>query len=222
MVVTPEHLQPESGKGNSYWENVSLLKFLHGLSQAQHYKEPTSQSTVAVIASQGRERTFKEATEEDGETDEVFLNRKNEGFIIINGDLRKLYAKRPGALEEMTFAQFVITYYRLQHHQKAVLLPQSDIGQESSEPVIGGNTRAPLFLKLSNNIIMKKRVDSSRTVPLLLFSNSIDSYEDRILFKPWRNLEDVELEGSEEETVEQRQNRLSLFPMGVFPRCQDT
>ena len=193
------------------------MKFLHGLTQA-HYKDPTSQSTVPVIAFQERERTFKDATEEDAETEEVFFNRKNEGFMIVNGDLRKLYAMRPEALREMTFAQFVINYYRLQVHQKSLLQPQSDIGLESSEPVIGGNTRVPLFLKLANNIIMKKRSDTSRPVPLLLFSNGFDSYQARILFKPWRNLEEVATEGSEEESAQLRQNQLSLFPMSVFQR----
>ena len=223
VALTPEYLQPEcsgstvrSGEGKMAWTNVTVLKFLHGLSQS-HYKEPTSQSTVPVIACQEQKRSFRDATEEDEETETVFFNRKNEGFIIINGDLRKLYAMRPDALREMTFAQFVINYYKLQSHQKALLQPRSDIGLESSEPVIGGNARAPLFLKLTNGIIMKKRNESSKPVPLLLFSNSVDSYEDRILFKPWRNLEDVTAEGSEEESAQQRQNQLALFPMSVFP-----
>ena len=224
VVVTPGHLQPDlsvssgqSGGEKFAWKSVSIMKFLHGLTQA-HYKDPTSQSTVPVIAFQERERTFKDATEEDAETEEVFFNRKNEGFMIVNGDLRKLYAMRPEALREMTFAQFVINYYRLQVHQKSLLQPQSDIGLESSEPVIGGNTRVPLFLKLANNIIMKKRSDTSRPVPLLLFSNGFDSYQARILFKPWRNLEEVATEGSEEESAQLRQNQLSLFPMSVFQR----
>ena len=224
VAVTPEHLPPEfsdssvqSGGENMTWTNVSILKFLHGLSGA-HYKEPTSQTTVAIIACQEHQRSFKEATEEDEEIDEIFFNRKNEGFIIINGDLRKLYAMRPDALQEMTFAQFVISYYRKHSDQKALLNPQSNIGPESDEPIVGGFSRAPLFMKLTNNIIMKKRTDGSRPVPLLLMSNSVDLYEGRLLFQPWRNLDEVVGEVTEAELLQQKENRLALFPTSVFSK----
>ena len=49
--------------------------------------------------------------EKDKECDDIFINRKEETFIISNGDLRKLYVKRPPAMELITFAQFVVNYY---------------------------------------------------------------------------------------------------------------
>ena len=157
-----------------------------------------------------------DASEGDEEAEVVFLNRKDEGFIIMNSDLRKLYSMRPQAIKDMIFAQFIACYYKLHSGQKAVFQPQSDIGFDSNETIIGSTSRVPLYIKLTNGIKMKKRAAISRTVPLLLFSNSLDSYEDRILFNPWRNIEDVDEEGTEEDRVQQRQNRLSLFPLGVF------
>lgn len=90
--------------------------------------------------------------------------------------------------------------------------PQSDIGFASNETIIGRTSRVPLYIKLTNGIKMKKRTAISRPIPLLLFSNSLDPYEDRILFNPWRNIEDVNEEGTEEDRVQQRQNRLTKEP----------
>ena len=47
---------------------------MHGLSQA-HFKEPTSQTIIPIMACQTRERCFKEATEDDEERDGGDLGR---------------------------------------------------------------------------------------------------------------------------------------------------
>ena len=133
----------------------------------------------------------------------------------MNGDMRKLYAKRPAALQPMTFAQFVISFYRLRAGQNCVLDPQTDIGGESEEQIVGGDSRVPLCLKLSNNIIMKKRTEKIRPVPLLL--NSLDTYGQRMMFQPWRSLDELLVEESEDDVERRRQNRLTLFPMSIFP-----
>ena len=204
------------------WKEVSVLKFLHGLSQGTS-AYLSSQPVVPVIAYQDHVRSFKEAAEQDGEIDDVYLNRKNEGFIIINADLRKLYAKRPAAIERMTFCQFVICFNRLRAGRECVLDPNTDIGRESAEPIVGGDSRVPLCLKLSNNVIMKRRPEKSRPVPLLLNSNILDAYGERMMFQPWRSLEELkEQEDQSEEDLEQRrQNRLALFPMSIFPSVQN-
>ena len=122
-------------------------------------------------------------------------------------------------MEPMTFAEFVITYYRKTSRQEAVIEPHSGVGEDSGELVVGGgNLRAPTSMKLSNNIIMKRRSDKSRLVPLLLQCNTLDNYGERMLFQPWRNFEEL-VEGQEEEDKEQqKQNRLKIFPMSIFPR----
>ena len=230
VALTSEHLEVKSGEDAAgveegllgwSWKQVSILEFLHGLSQAS-YKEPTSQATISIKASQEHERCFRRSNENDEEVDDIFINRKNESFIIINGDMRKLYSKRPPGAEEMTFAHFVISYYKKNPHQKATINPDTDLGADSGEAVVGGQGRMPTCMKLSNKVILKKRSQESRPVPLLLGSNSLDSYGERLLFQPWRQLEELSEESTEDQKYVQKQNRLALFPMSIFPMCENS
>ena len=109
-----------------------------------------------------------------------------------------------------------MAWNKKQHLQKAVINPQTDIGQETNEPIVGGETGAPTFVKLSNKIIMKKRSERSKPIPLLLPSNTLDAYGQRLLFQPWRTEAELNLESTEEEKEQQKQNRLALFPRSVF------
>ena len=226
IAMTAEHLQGEETDylgevragfiASSAWMQISILKFLHQVSTA-NYEEPVSEATITLLSSQGEELSFKESDERDEERDQVFRNSKNESYIIINGDLRKLYAMRPAAVEGMPFAFFATRYYRKYPNQRSIIDPESDVGGESGELVTGGVSMAPLFLKLSNSIIMKKRADGSHLVPLLRPSQCLDDYGERLLFKPWRRSEELIHDSSEEEKVQLRQYRLDLFPLGVFP-----
>ena len=203
------------------WKEVSPLKFLHGIT-LNSYDEPVSQFTVNVIASQEQEHSFKDSNEKDEEWDDIFINSKGENFIISNGDLRKLYVKRPPAMEWMTFAQFVISYYRKTARQAAIIDPESGVGEDSGEQVVGGEgLMAPKSMKLSNTIIMKKRLDPSRQVPLLLKYNAVDSYGMRMLFLPWRSFEELSEDQSDEDKRKEKQNRLTIFPMSIFPEQED-
>ena len=197
------------------WTEVSILEFLHGVSNANH-EEQVSETTVSINACQEEEQSFKESTEKDEEVDDIFVNSKNERYIIANGDICKLYSKRPPAVESMTLAQFATRYYKKQHGQKAVINPQTDIGPESNEPIVGGEAGAPTFVKLSNKIIMKKRSERSKPIPLLLPSNTLDAYGQHLLFQPWRTEAELNVESTEEEKVQQKQNRIALFPRSVF------
>ena len=227
IAMNAEHLQVNQQQFGSEimagfaWKEVSLLKFLHGIS-LDSYDEPASQYTVSVISSQEQEFKFRESDEKDEECDDVFINSKEESFIITNGDLRKLYIKRPPAMELMTFAQFVTSYYRKTPRQQAIIDPQTDIGEDSGELVVGGgDLRAPLSMKLSNTIIMKKRSDPSRQVPLLLQYKAINKYGMRMLFQPWRSFEELVEDHSNEDQRKQQQNRLTLFPMSIFPAAAE-
>ena len=53
---------------------------------------------------------FRRSDERDEELDDIFINRKNEGFVIINGDMLKLYSKRPRLMEGMILGQFVVSF----------------------------------------------------------------------------------------------------------------
>ena len=201
------------------WTEISVLKFVSGVSH-ENYKELVSQSSVALKTSQDQERCFRESTERDEEIDDIFVNRKDESFIIINGDLRKLYAKRPPRLEKLTFAQFAVLYYKKTPHHKAIVYPESDIGEESNVPIVGGDSNAPLCMKLSNGIIMKKRGEKDLPIPLLSPSNTLDKYGERMLFRPWRTLEELLVDNSEEEDQQLKETCLALFPMSTFPNSR--
>ena len=176
---------------------------------------------MTVITSQEDELNFMDANEKDEECDEIFINSKEENYIITNTDFRKLYMKRPFAVEVMTFAEFVISYYRKTARQQTVIDRQSGIGESSGELVQvvgGGNLCAPISMKLRNNIILKRRSDKSKVVPLLLHCNTLDNYGERMLFQPWRNFEELLERQEEEDKEQQKQNRLKIFPMCFFPR----
>ena len=230
IVMTAQHLKAEDAVyvgqlqdgifANFAWTQVSILRFLHEVSLAD-YQEPVSQTTVSLVSCQDEGRSFKEAKEGDEECDDVFFNSKNESYIIINGDLRKLYVKRPAAVEPMPFAFFATRYYRKRSEQRSTVNPETNIGEDSEESIVGGETMAPLYMKLSNNIIMKKRSDGSKVVPILLPSQCLDDYGERMLFQAWRTHEELVQVVTEEDKAEQRQNRLALFPLGIFPRDGD-
>ena len=116
----------------------------------------------------------------------------------------------------MTLAQFATQYYEKRREQNAVIDPNTDIGPESNEPIVGGETGAPTFVKLSNKIIMKKRSDRSKPILLLLPMNTLDDYGRRLLFRPWRTVAELNVESTAEEKVQQKLNRLALFPRSVF------
>ena len=230
IAMDPEHIET---KGVCYgasahegimagyaWKEISILKFLGGISGVK-LEELASQAIVTVITSQEDELNFMDANEKDEECDEIFINSKEENYIITNNDFRKLYMKRPFAVEVMTFAEFVISYYRKTARQQTVIDRQSGIGESSGELVQvvgGGNLCAPISMKLRNNIILKRRSDKSKVVPLLLHCNTLDNYGERMLFQPWRNFEELLERQEEEDKEQQKQNRLKIFPMCFFPR----
>ena len=72
-------------------------------------------------------------------------------------------------------------------------------------------------MSLSNNIIMKKRSDISKAVPLLLNYDAIDGCGERMMFQPWTTFQELHENQSIEDKKKQQENRLELFPLGIFP-----
>ena len=149
------------------------------------------------------------------------MNGKGESYVITNGDMRKLYSMRPPKMEDTPFVQFAISYYKLKPGAKATVDPHTDVGPDSGEPIIGGEGRMPLYVKLSNKVILKKRTEQPTPVPLLLGSNSLDAYGEKMLFQHWRQLDELSMESTEAEKILQSQVRLALFPTSTFARCED-
>ena len=122
-------------------------------------------------------------------------------------------------MEQLSFAQFAVSYYRKKAEQQVTLDPDTGVGKDSEEPIVGGgDLRAPLSMSLSNNIVMKKRSDRSNAILLLLNYNALDSYGERMMFQPWRTLQELVDDQSFEDKQMQRYNSLQLFPMGIFPK----
>ena len=59
-------------------------------------------------------------------------------------------------------------------------------------------------------------------VPLILPSGSIGKLGNQLMWTPWRFLENVTGDQDDEETDVQRQNRLEVFPLSVFPAAVDS
>ena len=202
-----------------FWKEITVLEFLSSI-MLDNYEDLASSSTIKLITSPEQQFNFTEATERDEEVDEVFTNTKTEAFVISNGDLRKLYTKRPPAMKNMTFAQFAVEYYKKRSHQKAVIDPTSGLGEESEDQVVGSDEMAPKAMQLSNMIIMKRRT-RDLPVPLLMFTNALDNYGEQILFQPWVALEELTNVRTDEEKRERQRRQLELFPLAVFPRKDD-
>ena len=185
----------------------------------KNYQDPSSTNVVPVITTPEQLHCFKEPTEREEEIDEVFTNRRNEAFILSNGDFRKLYSLRPAGLERMTFAEFLLDYYKKQSGQEAVIDMDTGLGEESGHKIIGADVNAPMSMQLNNMIVMKRRT-RLRPVPLFMSTDSLDNYGEQALFQPWRSLQELNNNRTEEEELERRRRRLELFPLAVFPRTE--
>ena len=99
IVLTAEYLKAEEiqyvGRiqdqiyANFAWTSGGLFRFLHEASLAE-YEEPVSKSIIRIVSSPDQSRSFREAKEGDDECEDVFYNSKQESYVIVNGDLRKL------------------------------------------------------------------------------------------------------------------------------------
>ena len=218
-VMGREYITFEETEGNTPWTEVNILEFLHSV-MVKSDLNLVSSGHVNIISSPDLELCFQSSTERDEEVDDIFMNRKNETYIVSNSDMAKLYTKRPEGVEAMTFAEFATEYYIDRWGNHAIIDPETGLGGESEDVIVGGQTFSPIYMQLTNRKVVKRRTrgDKAKPVPILLHTNTLDDYGERILFKPWRSKEELLNEASEEEKSRCKQIRLQLFPMGVFPR----
>ena len=62
---------------------------------------------------------------------------------------------------------------------------------------------------------MKRR--SVKAALGLIYTGETNRYVSKLLWSPWTELEGVDGEQEEEETVEQKERRLAVFPESIFP-----
>ena len=215
------------------WKEVSVLEFLNGCmpsSKAPQLKGATSQAMAQIIAQKDEKHTFRPAPgEEEGDGQEnMFLSRDGEPYMRTTGDIRVLYELRPMVTDPMPLAQLACEYRILkpnrdkQAYDRALgeIDSTTNVGPDSSTTIAGTLHRAPTSMKLRNGKIMVKR-SGAFAVPYLLHSGALNKYSNTLLFNPWRELESIQVDQEDIETAAQRQIRLELFPMSVFPVCKD-
>ena len=76
-------------------------------------------------------------------------------------------------------------------------------------------------MQLKNGKIMVKRSRGADAVPHLLFSGALSKYSNKLLWSAWRQLGSIRVDQEEIETIQQRETRLTLFPLSAFQYCED-
>ena len=76
-------------------------------------------------------------------------------------------------------------------------------------------------MQLKNGKIMVKRSRGADAVPRLLFSGALSKYSNKLLWSAWRQLGSIRVDQEEIETIQQRETRLTLFPLSAFQYCED-
>ena len=151
----------------------------------------------------------------------MFESENQKKYVRTESDVRVLYELRPNALNAMPLGQFAAEYAILHRtwdgYERALnsVNPDTRLGPESTCKIAGSELYAPHCFKLSNQKIMRRR--EKKSILLLQNTNSTQGYLSQLLWSRWTKLEEVTGEQDEEETQEQKQNRLEVYPMSVFP-----
>ena len=214
------------------WKEVSILEYTNGhLPEDGRLVGPRSQSIVQVDTSKGDKVPWREAQDRDNiRGDDIFLNQEEEneenegtGYIRSKSDIRRLYEVRPLKMYGMRLGQMAAEYHEIQagghglESAKSQIDSQTNVGPDSDGRVVGmENLSAPQYMKLSNGIVMKRR-KGRLAVLQLLYSGAPGAFGHELLWEPWQYLEDVRGNPSNEETLEQKNTRLAIFPLSMYP-----
>ena len=214
------------------WKEISILEYVNGqLLEDDRLIGPRSQPLVKVITCKGDEVSWREAQDHDNTRGEdIFVNQEEEeeenegkGYVRSKSDVRRLYEVRPAEMRGMRLGQMAAEYHEIQaggrglESAKSKIDAQTDVGPDSDGPVIGvPNLAAPQCMRLSNGTVMKRR-EGRPAVLHLLYSGVPGAFGHELLWEPWQYLEDVRGNPSDEETLEQKNTRLTMFPFSVLP-----
>ena len=70
-------------------------------------------------------------------------------------------------------------------------------------------------------LFLVQRVHVNGAVPLFEHTGTVSRHGIKLLFEPWRHLEDVDGTQEEVETVNQRRRRLEIFPCSLIRYAED-
>ena len=218
------------------WREVNLLEFINGsLPDGDRIVGLRSQPICQVLTSKERKLTWKEAKDSDNQNgEEVFEvegedeNEENsKKYVRVKQDVRTLFEMRPDRLRSMKLGQFASEYRRIKpggwglQSAKDKIDPTTGLGPDSTDMVAGTtNEMAPQCMQLKNEEIMVKRA-GKKAVLQLLYSGKASKHGNQVLWSSWQHLEEMTGAQEEEETTEQRNIRLQIFPCSVFEQCDD-
>ena len=217
------------------WKEVSILEYLNGQLPRDHQLVgPRSQQLVQVLTKKDNKVSWKGAQDHDIQRgDDIFVNLEEEdededqnqriGYVRSKSDVRRLYEARPYKMKNMRLGQFAAEYREIQagghglESAESKIDLQTDVGPDSDGRVIGdANIAAPQCMKLSNGTVMQRRAGQPAVLHLL-YSGAPGRFGHELLWEPWQYLEDVRGNQADEETVQQKNTRLAIFPMSVYP-----
>ena len=213
------------------WKEISLLEFVNETIPADKVEKArgsTSQPVIPVIVSKDRNLSWRSAVDSDntnGET--VFQTEERKSYVRTFADVRIQYETRPDGMNGMVLGEFASQYRLLKQSghgyekAKSSINAETLIGPPTDELVAGtSNIAAPYTMMLTNGKIMKRRQDVE-AVPILLFSGCSSEHANQLMWSPWRTLEEVTGIQEQEETENQKNIRLEIFPLSVFPSVEE-
>ena len=221
---------PEGEFTPETWREISILDFIHStLPDECKASGLTGQSIVPVKTSRASDLKWRDAVDSDNHKgEEIFTSAAEKEYVRTDGDIRKLYEMRPVSMKQMVLGQFASEYILLYQSRygyeaaKSTIDEQSRLGPNSNQLIAGTRDLwAPQTMMLLNEGIMKRR--NEKAALSLPHGRKRNKYATMLLWSPWTELEGVNGEQDEDETEEQKQRRLSVFPASVFQAqlCED-
>ena len=209
------------------WKEVNILEFLNATLPAMNQAVgPKSQPLVQVVASKDNKLKWRDACDDDElRGEEIFVCETGGKLYVRTGtDIRVLYEARPERCKEMTLGEFLSDYRPLKRNSREADTANdriSEMTQSASQMTGSEGGTAPQTMLLTNERIVVRRSQGIRAVPHLLYHGTTSKYSNCLLWTPWQSLEQVKPQQDEEETDDQKNRRLSTFPMSKFPSSQE-
>ena len=213
------------------WQEISLLEFVNSTlppEKVPSLRGSSSQPVVPIVTSKDRVLTWRQAVDSDNHSgDSVFhVDGSESMYVRSNNDFRVVYEKLPATMKIMCLGQLLKEYMLLYPSRNGYESARNSINEETqvggdSEGVVAGTDVAtPQAIKLTDGRILKRR-QGVNAVPLLLHNGTISRHGNQLLFEPWQYLEDITGTQEEEETQDQRNRRLQIFPCSAIPFAED-
>ena len=208
------------------WKEINILQFLSDTLD-KPLTGPSSQDTAAVWTSKDVPNwnwvPINEESRGSGET--VFVDVNVQELFMRTHKVEKDYENRPKEADPMTFAQFVCDYRKLKgqelvsYKKKLKDLGNGPMGPPSDKLVAGSNMKAPLYMELTDQSIMKMHSKTTWQDKRVIIrkpsqDQTLDSKTKVMLYCPWRRMErDLAQDKVESADLQACDRcRLQLFP----------